>query len=398
MTRFDDIDLVDVPDQWDRIVQQAESAPVLAPAPESRRRWRAVWLGAAAAVLVAAGAVAVAVRGDDSTTQVATTEVVTTDPSVEGPVGEEGAAPVLACTGGELLAGSIPDEAALGGDPIFDIEPFQDVGPSRTWSWRVGDLDVQLVVPGIPWVDFVGERTEALVDPPGTLAYMRDPSGERETVHAIVQTGLPEPCARAEVIVAGGTEAERVAAATGTARALSWQATDQVAASDLRDLDGVRRWALRDAAGRVTAAGVANVYVYEWRVGDDVPLEWTDPERAEHGSRRWTVVIVGGSGVEFQSLRGPAGSPPSVGSAATYVFAGGNIEMFSLSRDRSLPTGLEPVQGPIPFLAMPSPILGAVEPDEQHERMQEMEEQARRAQEEREQAEQRQALEESSPD
>ncbi len=382
MTRFDDIDLVEVPDQWDEILQRAVSAPVADLRPDSRRR-RGVWLGAAAVVLVVAGAVAVAVGGDDSATQVATTQVATTDPSVGDRAAE---LPLLVCTGGELRAGSIPVDAVMGDDPIFDVEQFEGVHPSLSWSWRVDDLDVQLVVPGIPWVDFVGERTEALVDPPGTLAYMWDESGERPTANAIVETGLPEPCARAEVIVAGGTEAERVAAATGTARALSWQLLDgSPTADEVVDEATVRQWSL-DRASEMLSAGVhrADVSVTAYRSDDRIgrlvgSLDGREPEPA------WSMIIRTAPAALVM-----AGDPESAGRDLLLLNFGAESKEWMMSAGVSGPAdqAMRDRERSIPAL-----VVGSRDSIVQHDQMREAQ---RRAQEQREQELQRR--EARSPD
>ena len=217
-----------------------------------------------------------------------------------------------------LLAGSVPDGATEGGS-IFDTAPYQELRPSATWSWTVDDLDVQLVVPGIPWTDFVGERTEPLTDPEGTLAYMTDPSGERETVHAIVRTGMPSPCAWSEVVVAGGTEEERVATALAAVESLRWEEVD---ASAVTDEASRRSQALAHAASSLVVDGaVVRVAVVEVPFDERLVAAMGGGDRFDPvppelvGSTSYaTVVAPLGEGVElFVPLRGPYGATPEPG-------------------------------------------------------------------------------------
>lgn len=343
MSRFDDIDLVDVPDQWDDIVQRADQVPLPLVEPSRHRGWL-IGGGVAASVIVVAF-----VAGVLSLDRSADDETVTVDTEVV-----ESSAPELACSSGELAAGSIPDDAVFGEGSIWPVEEFADIRTTATWSWKVDGLDVQLMVPGIVWIDLVGERFEYLTgDLEATVVYGGDESGEG-TVHVIAASGLAGPCDRFEVVVAGGTEPERKAVALDAAESLQWSPTGDLQVSDLDDVDAVRRWAVRDAAGRAIGNGTADVYVYEWQVGDDVPARWTTGETND-GARRWTTVVVGGPGLTFTSLRGPAGSPPSSGQVLTTFFGVGGERGLYISDDASLPAHLQPTQGPSPMLVVGSP-------------------------------------------
>lgn len=322
MSRFDEmlagLERVPVPDQWDDILDRSEevdAAPVLELAPHTGARAGArVWLAAAACVLVvAAGAGLVALNRDADETDPppATTPTTVLEAT-------QSAAPVLACSGSELHAGSIADDATEGGS-IFEITPYQELRPSVTWSWTVDDLDVQLVVPGIPWTDFVGERTEPLTDPEGTLAYMTDPTGERETVHAIVRTGMPSPCAWSEVVVAGGTEEERVAAALAAVESLRWEEVD---ASAVTDEASRRSQALAHAASSLVVDGaVVRVAVVEVPFDDRLVAAMGGGDRFDPvppeltGATSYvTVVAPISDGVEpFVPQGGPYGASPEPG-------------------------------------------------------------------------------------
>lgn len=324
MSRIDEIaramDDVPVPDQWNEIVQRSEEDEVhsLTPAPNLRRlRIVAPLVAIAASLLLVAGAVALVVD-DDRDEGPAATE---TDPSAtvtsseeprEGDVGAPADPPVVSCPGGELLAGSIPAVATQTGS-IFEIEPYQEVRPSRTWSWTEGDLDVQLVVPGIPWTDFVGERTEELTDPTGTLAYMTDPTGERETVHAIVRTGLDFPCGWSEVVVAGGTEAQRVDAALAAVDRLAWEVSEPLSAPTADPL--VRRTlALRQATtSLVGPAATVEVATAELPHDERMTLPGGPGFEIAEGSTVLVTIVVPAdpAAALFSTLRRPAGSDPA---------------------------------------------------------------------------------------
>lgn len=303
MSRFDDIDLVDVPDQWADIVRRAEAADLLELEPErsGRRRRRLAPAVAIAATVLAIGAVlgvGLSRLGDDA--GVATTDTSVPDPGEDPPpkdpppddTAAAGEAPVLACPGAELLAGSIPADAVLGAESIWSVGDFAGIRPAMvTWSWTVDGMDVQLIVPGIPWTDFVGERTEALTgDLDGTLAYMWDKAFERETVNAIVRTGMSEPCSWAEVVVAGGTEAERVAVATAAARSLTWRTLQaSPTAEEVVDESTVRQWSI-DYAAEMLAPGAHVVEISITSYQSDEPIGRmvgppTGPELA------WSVIL-----------------------------------------------------------------------------------------------------------
>lgn len=235
MNRFDVMDDVPVPDQWGDIVERAQADALIELEPDAPRRriGRNVPAVAIAASVLAVVAAVGLVIDHDRRTDVATTETSVaeppTDPATEDPsfAGED-TQPVLACAGGELAAGSMPDDAAFGGQSVSDVDQWAALGAVATWSWLERQNDVQVIVPGIGRVvapEFLAPRTEeideAYSDLSGTISHSTADDG-RPAVVLTLRTGLEAPCDWAEVRVAGGSEAERTALAMRVATGLEW--------------------------------------------------------------------------------------------------------------------------------------------------------------------------------
>ena len=212
MNEFDVMDEVEVPDQWDDILERSAVGGRVEPA-AAPRRWLASGAIAAAvlAVTLVAGLVALDRSDDDDTITVDTGPAPATNSDL----------PVLACADGELAAGSIPPDARGPVDPLV-VESADH--PMLRWSWQVSGVDVSLDVPTIPWADEAWSSTEAVEGLDATLAVYDERWSERRSViHVLGETGLAEPCDRYDVTVTGGSEEENRTVALDAARALEWE-------------------------------------------------------------------------------------------------------------------------------------------------------------------------------
>ena len=292
MNEFDVMDEVEVPDQWDDIVERSEHVVTVEPA--LRIRHRRVLGGAIAAgvlVLALAGALLIVDRsGGDETV------AVDTDPRA--------GSPVLSCVDGELAAGSIPEDAEFGSEPLYTASMVDGV---VSWSWGVGEQIVQLNVRGIPWAE-EGRPVESVADPRGTFVVLD--VGARFTGF----TGLGEAgaCGTYDVMVAGGSDEENRQVALEVASALRWVPIDPPEYPDFTDEDSVRRWAVAHApsveglrpppvGGSVRASG--RVALFEVDVDSIGPwdgrpvAEWFD---AAPGSVVWVPMIQLDPGYDFK--------------------------------------------------------------------------------------------------
>ena len=200
MSRFDAIDDVPVPDQWDEINRRGHdrtSEERGLPAPPAGRR-RAVVVIAVAVLAAAAVGVGVTRWTEDDAA------VVANDPpstDARGTVTTSGAAPAttLVCPDGGLVATTVPSDAAITSSFYDDADATFQV---RSWQ-ASDDVAMELFLPGFDYIDFVGTPTEQVTDPPGMLLLLPD------STTFIGSTGFVGPCDSFELKSRGGTEAER---------------------------------------------------------------------------------------------------------------------------------------------------------------------------------------------
>ena len=200
MSRFDAIDDVPVPDQWDEINRRGHdrtSDEHRLLAPQVGRR-RAVLVLAVAVLAVAALGVGV-LRWTDDDAAVVANDPPSTD--ARGPITTTGAAPAttLVCPDGGLVATTVPTDAPTTSPFLGGADPYRQV---RSWS-GIGDIEIELLLPGFDYIDFVGTPTEQVTDPPGMLLLGMD------STNFIGSTGFAGPCESFELRARGGTEAER---------------------------------------------------------------------------------------------------------------------------------------------------------------------------------------------
>jgi len=204
MTRFDALDQVPAPDQWQEILDRSEAA---LPGPIARAaRARVAWWLAAAAILVVALIAATALALGDRKAPVSDgtdRSVVTTEDE-----------PLLTCPDGSLLAGTVPPDAESKPSASGEIATAR----SLAFSWSHDGMGVELLVPGIPYIDFVGERTEEVAEPRGLLYF---PQGSSET-RFISWSGLGTSCGGYELTATGRDEAARRRLVLDLAEGMRW--------------------------------------------------------------------------------------------------------------------------------------------------------------------------------
>jgi hypothetical protein len=219
VNEFDAMDEVEVPDQWDEITERSALAGRVETEPRARSRRGLVGGAIAAAVLavtLVAGLVALDRSGDGDETVTLDTgpapETTIPEETEQAPADEGD--PLLVCPTGELAAGSLPDGAEFGAEPLYTASMVEGV---LTWAWTIGDQTVQFNVQGIPWADD-GHATEVIDQPPGALVYQP---------HATVFRGTSDlseggSCDIYDVMVSGGSEEDNRQTALDAAEALEW--------------------------------------------------------------------------------------------------------------------------------------------------------------------------------
>ncbi|MBK5223371.1 MAG: hypothetical protein JJE52_10955 [Acidimicrobiia bacterium] len=245
MKSFDDIEDVPVPDQWDDIVRRAEDGeiPLVSDSDRRRARWPLGVVAAAAGVMTIVGGLAAIDRSGDQ--QVATVDTSTVDsPADPSPAPD---LPVLACSGGELSAGSVPEGAELGGAPLYTASLVQG---TATWAWFVGDQQVQLNVPSIPWAD-EGHPADTVDEPAGTILH------QPASTLFVGSSGLPAEggCDSYDVMVAGGTPDEEASLARDVARSLRWEPVDIFSRGGVHDVATARAETVSSVGGIAAEPG-----------------------------------------------------------------------------------------------------------------------------------------------
>jgi hypothetical protein len=209
--RFDDAKraLEDVPahEVWAEVERRAADGTVvpLAPVPARAPRRRGRWLAAAAALVLAAGTVAVLVRDDE--------DPVDTVPGGSGPAAETEITTYQApgaCKVG-ITGAPLPEPTRVSAVVITEEAHATridgDLGPGQLFAVQV---------PGEVVTDLVGERVEEVQIRRGTAALWfqgeqvaaRDGRLARNPVQLRWFTGSQEPCESFTVTVDGGTEDE----------------------------------------------------------------------------------------------------------------------------------------------------------------------------------------------
>jgi hypothetical protein len=210
MTRFHSLDAVPAPDQWPEILDRAAAPPSLATDAGTPRPGPGRWLAAAAMVAVAAVTAAALALHDGRGTP--------PSEGTDGPdaVPDDGA--LVTCADGRLLAGAVPPDAESRVSASVDSASARNL----PFSWVQDGLGVELLVPGIQYVDFVGEETEEVDDPDGFFYF---PTGSQET-RFLGQTGLAGGCGSYELTVTGGVDvAARRRLLLELAHSLRWERT-----------------------------------------------------------------------------------------------------------------------------------------------------------------------------
>ena len=153
----------------------------------------------AVAVLAAAGVGVGVIRWTEDDAAVVADHPPSTDPG--GTVTTTGPAPAttLVCPDGGLSATTVPADAAITSSFFDDVGAGRQV---RSWSGN-GDVEIEVLLPGFDYIDFVGTPTEQVADPPGMLLLLPD------STSFLGSTGFVGPCDRFELKSRGGTEAER---------------------------------------------------------------------------------------------------------------------------------------------------------------------------------------------
>lgn len=295
-TPFSPLDRVPAPDLWPEIERRASMAAAgtndvvdvvgldagrSSVAPRDRRL---ALSAAAVAIVVAAVGLALvwADGGDDGPDDLRTTPT---------------APPELACIDGGLAAGSIPDDAST--DVRTGPDFVADGTQVRTWS--EDGLTVQLLVPAPQYTDFVGERTEEVDDPEGTLWYRMEGDVALLAPTRLATEGtIGGPCAGYQLAVGGGDEDAERELALRIARRFSWHAEYGVT-----DCGPLSPWAINvvegpTATAALTDPGVAGVLLRPDLVHEVSTMTRGPDGRCEinaltRGSLR-PVVIVSGSG------------------------------------------------------------------------------------------------------
>lgn len=254
MSRYDDIEGIAVPDQWSDIVERAEAGDLLDLEPDTpRRRLARVLPAVAVAATLLVAAITVGVVLDDEPSGVATDATSdTTNDTTLSPSGTD--LPTLVCAGGELAAGSIPDDALPFAEGLaFDVSgegPPEQSERAVFRSWSVGDVRLQFAVPGFPWIDSTTGDGEPTQDPPGRLVE------DQESSVFIGETGLAAPCDEFVLEATGGGRNERDAAVLDAARDLEWVELPLVTSvDDVVDESTMRSFTLHKAAELLGTVG-----------------------------------------------------------------------------------------------------------------------------------------------